>query len=120
MATSMAFWDAKSLSHWGLSLVLPARFWSLGTHALTSKRRADSTDKYPLCCGVKDIVSHMLDGCSHSDINTKIKHRHGAAVCQIMHAVKAGLPGDCFMLYDAEGQDVAYRRLDAADGQPAV
>ena len=44
-------------------------------------------------------------------ISTMIKHRHGAAVSQVVHAIESGRHGDCFILHDAEGQDAAYRRL---------
>ena len=91
--------------------MLQARFWSVRTHALTSKWRKDVADKCPLCHTAVDTVPHRLGGCSHTDINIKVKHRHGAAVGQIVHAIQSGKHGDCFILHDAEGQDAGYGRL---------
>ena len=81
------------------------------THALTSKWRKDMADKCPLCHIAVDTVPHRLGGCSHPDINIKVKHRHGAAVGQIVHAIQSGKHGDCFTFHDAEGQDAGYSRL---------
>ena len=60
-----------------------------------------------------DTVPHRLGGCSHPDIYIKVKHRHGAAVSQIVHAIQSGKHGDCFTFHDAEGQDDGYSRLPA-------
>ena len=109
--TSTAFWTARCLSAWDISLVLQARFWSVRTHALTSNWRKDMADKYPLCHIAVETVPHRLGGCSHPDLNIKVKHRHGAAVGQIVQAIQSGKHGDCFTLHDAEGQDAGYCRL---------
>ena len=91
--------------------MLQAIFWSVRTHALTSKWRKDIADKCPLCHTAVDTVPHRLGGCSHPNINIKVKHRHGAAVGQIVHAIQSGKHGDCFTLHDAEGQDAGCGRL---------
>ena len=107
MNTSTAFWTVRCLNAWHISLVLQARFWSVRTHALTSKWRKDMADKCPLCHIAVDTVPNWVGGCSHSDINIKVKHRHSAAVGQIVHASQSRKHGDCFTLHDAEGQDAA-------------
>ena len=109
--TSTVFWTARCLSAWDISLVLQSRSWSVRTNALTSKWRRDAADECPLCHIAVDTVSHRLGGCSHPDIHIKVKHRHGAAVSQIVHAIQSGRHGDCFTLHDAEGQDAGYSRL---------
>ena len=109
--TSTAFWTARCLSAWDISLVLQPRFWSVRTHALTSKWRKDMADKCPLCHIAGDTVPHRLGGCSHPDMDIKVKHRHGAAVSQIVHAIQSGRHEDCLTLHDAEGQDAGYSRL---------
>ena len=94
-----------------LSLVIQAWFWSLRTRAMLSKRRANVEDECPLCGIAQDTVPNRLGGCSHPDITTKVKHRQGAALSQIVHAIESGRHGDCFTLHDAEGHDAGYRRL---------
>ena len=72
---------------------------------MTSKWRKDVADNCPLCHIAVDTVPHRLGGCSHPDINIKVKHRHGAA------AITLAKHGDCVTLHDAEGQDAGYSRL---------
>ena len=87
--------------------MLKARFLSVRTHALTSKLRKDMADKCLLCHIAVDTVPHRLGGCSHPDINIKVKHRHGAAVGQIVHAIQSGKHGGCFTLHDVDGLGMA-------------
>ena len=105
-----AFWGARLISDWDISLALKVRYGTLMTNAKRAQFYPEHDDKCPLCQSSRDTIGHRLGACTHPSIHSQVCARHGHAVHEVASAVRAGIFGDCYMLCDAECHD-RYRSM---------